>query len=58
MRWNTQPKLDTRIIKRFLFFPKILRGERRWLEWVHIRQRYLSLWKGKGWWMDDNWVDR
>jgi hypothetical protein len=34
---------DIRYINRFLFFPKRIFGERRWLEFVCIKQRATQL---------------
>jgi len=31
---------EYRWIKRFLWFPKTIKDERRWLEWAWIRQMY------------------
>ena len=44
MKWRTkESKLyeklgETRIIKRFALWPKTLNGERRWLEFYHVKQ--------------------
>ncbi len=39
MRW-TNPKLgEQRMIRKFLFFPRRIENETRWLEWASIRQR-------------------
>ena len=58
MRWNTDPEIKRRVIYRFLFFPRTIRGERRWLEFAYIKQRYSSFTTGKGWWKDVEWTDK
>jgi|SaaInlV_165m_DNA_1040744.scaffolds.fasta_scaffold27038_5 hypothetical protein len=44
MRWNNKfvnpNEGDQRVIKKFLFFPKNIDGQTRWLEWARILQRY------------------
>jgi len=67
MRWESKDSKNkrlvgtTRIIRKFLYFPKEMDGEKRWLEIVYIEQRrcrdrnYLN--KTKNWWDDVRWVD-
>ncbi|UUV47066.1 hypothetical protein [Bacillus phage vB_BanS-Thrax5] len=52
---------DIRVIKRFLFLPRRIRGEIRWLEVAHIKQQVIKkytwgLSKEKGW-IDIGWAD-
>jgi hypothetical protein len=44
LRWSfKKPRVgEKRIIKKFLFLPKTIKGETRWLEWVTIEQQYLD----------------
>jgi hypothetical protein len=66
MRWKTKqsPNIgDTRVVKRFLLFPKEIDGEYRWLEVSRIEQRYerdyISVGLGMGSycrWQDSAWV--
>ena len=56
-----QPKQgDTRTKKGFLFFPKTLGNEKRWLEfasWVQVRGLVLGHFAGtEEAWVDDHWV--
>ena len=64
MRWKQKVLRhdQRRIIKRFLFLPRTVRGETRWLEFAEIEQRvakksdkflipYLD-------WQDEYWVNR
>lgn len=61
MRWKTKPEpqiLDTRIKEHFLFFPKEINNEWRWLEKAKYKQCY-GWWNGlcyKGW-IDKEWID-
>jgi hypothetical protein len=59
MKWNKhEPHFhEMRIIKKFLWFPKTLDGETRWLETCHIEQRYY-LPNGYGCWKDIRWVEQ
>lgn len=60
-----RPKLgDTRIISKFLLFPKYLENELRWLEYVQIEQVYRHTYScAPGMkpmktlaWMDQKWI--
>ena len=47
MRWNSKSKTipkegDKRIVRVFLFFPRKLEGEWRWLEMATIEQMYVE----------------
>lgn len=66
MRWKLkkkqQPKVgDTRIVDRFLLFPKFLDDEWRWLELTQIQQEYNNMgllesnWTYK--WVDLHWAN-
>ena len=58
MRWNEKPKpqwLDIRIKEHFLFFPKKINKEWRWLEKAKYKQCYEE------WWNDgrcEGWIDK
>lgn len=66
MRWKKKSKEypkddDTRVITRFLLFPREVDGECRWLELVRIKQFYRGYdYKRNvgGFWVDKCWVDR
>ena len=57
MRWKVEysERGDARVITRFLFFPKRVRDEVRWLEVAKIRQ--VAKWKGfpELGWYNDRW---
>jgi len=67
MRWKKDPlenrEFDKRIIEKFLWFPKCLNGEWRWLEKALINQEVLKVdvggtmeWgKYKHKWIDRKW---
>lgn len=67
MRWiNRKPEKDEkRIIKTFLFFPKTINKETRWLEFASIKQVY-SMYRtredGKlvsfGMWKNSEWCNK
>jgi hypothetical protein len=46
---STYKTNDIRYINRFLFFPKRIFGERRWLEFVCIKQRAILTEYGVTW---------
>lgn len=59
MRWNAKPQPndgDTRIRSKFLLFPKVIKGEWRWLELASYKQKYAWYWDG-GIWFTKEWVD-
>lgn len=60
MRWIRKPNVvgDTRIIRRFLFLPREIRYETRWLEYAEIEQVYESVRAGYNGWADNHWVSR
>lgn len=55
MKWETlshkrsQAYGNRRVIKKFLYFPRRIYDEGRWLETVYIKQRY------NGGWINDSW---
>lgn len=68
MRWKAKPKLiegNTRTIKRFLFFPRCINKEWRWLEFASIDQKaeYVCVYAnymGKSYelgWVDQSWAN-
>ena len=61
MRWRRPKAGDTRIVKRFLFFPCTLKNETRWLEFANILQIYFIHFKfpdstNEGW-RNLKWAD-
>lgn len=57
MRWYSAEVGDTRIVYRFLFFPRKINNQTRWLESAYIRQRYcLDSWLC-GYWIDKDFID-
>lgn len=51
---------DQRVLEKYLFFPKYIRGECRWLERVRIRQIYTNVGCQYSWqhhWLDINFVE-
>lgn len=63
MRWKTGQYdfLDTRIKEHFLFLPKRIGNECRWLERAKYKQRYEYISDGSGLslleWVDTEWID-
>lgn len=57
MRWRkVKPVIgDERVVSEFLFFPKTLDKETRWLEFAEIRQMYWGRPWTKGSWEDVGW---
>lgn len=60
MRWkerNTKPDFSnrTRTITKFLFFPKKINGEWRWLEIATYKQKYM--YSSDAGWIDWEWID-
>jgi len=53
MKWNSKEYKsgDTRVISRFLFFPRSINGECRWMERASIKQKLERNW------VDSVWVD-
>jgi hypothetical protein len=46
---------DTRIITKFLLFPKVFNNEWRWLEKTRIKQKFVATVTG-GIWLDVDWA--
>ena len=62
MRWKSKNEVDEvggtkRIITRFLFFPRKIKSETRWLEWVRIEQEYVSEPGYGGFWKNVRWCN-
>jgi len=61
MRWIKPEIGSTRIVKKFLIFPKTINEDTRWLETVYYRQAYVydtRACQGDNlWWADMEWVD-
>ncbi len=59
MKWKSKTNLDgdNRIIRRFLFIPKTLQEQTRWLELARIKQVFVN---GilNDYWRDIEWVDQ
>ena len=57
MRKNTKTDEGSarRIVKVFLFWPRTIKYERRWLEWAVIEQRYI-VGVNHCAWMDERWT--
>lgn len=51
MRWRKPKNGDRRVITKFLFFPRNIWGDVRWLERVKIEQRFVDF-AGYRWWKD------
>ena len=47
---------DTRIKQGFLWFPKVINNEIRWLTYQKWLQRYCVFWE-EAWWVDECWID-
>jgi hypothetical protein len=56
MRWKQPDYGAKRTITKFLFFPKRIRGETRWLEIATFEQEYLDTRTSRDW-LDWKWVD-
>lgn len=52
MRWKSTKKGDSRIITKFLFLPRAIAGETRWLEKATWKQEYWGVV-----WLDLCWVN-
>ena len=51
-------KVNTiRIVKRFLFLPKTINGNRKWFEVVKYKQKYIQTKMFKCKWIDIEWVE-
>ena len=60
MRWLRHSINDSRVVKRFLLFPKCIGGEWRWLEVAYIKQKYAFFYTGMFYgefWKDFEWVE-
>ena len=40
MRWKKNRDGDIRFVRRFLLFPKCIRGEFRWLEFAYVKKQF------------------
>lgn len=61
MRWIRCKELlyqhgEYRILDKFLWWPRCIENEYRWLEQASIHQRMFSVEK-TGWWEDIAWID-
>jgi hypothetical protein len=48
---------DTRIIKKFLIYPRCIRGTVKWLQTAYIKQKFKKDWKYKPAISDDGALD-
>ena len=48
---------DKRIIKKFLFIPKMLEGQWRWLCFARIEQQYHEIVNDVRYWSDVKWIN-
>lgn len=55
MRWKLPKSRDTRIITKFLLFPRKVGNEIRWLETVKIKQRFVVPFEGSSGYWEDLW---
>jgi hypothetical protein len=53
MRWTRGAFGDKRIKKGFLFFPKVINNETRWLEFAEWEQKYVV----DNAWISTKWID-
>ena len=49
---------ERRFVRRFLWFPKRIGNETRWLESAAWNEEYIELNSGEKYWRAINWVDR
>ena len=58
MKWGAAPEIEwnkTRIVTRWLLFPRTMEGETRWLGWASWKQVWVS--KGPfSHWADFFWI--
>lgn len=57
MRWKQPHDEDTRTIHRFLWLPRTISDETRWLEWATIKQMYVVGVYRRGW-RDMHWMGK
>lgn len=61
MRWNTYQHLKfgtLKIVTGFLFLPKTIAGETRWLEKATWERKYVSsTLAGSAIWISTHWID-
>ena len=59
MRWKEEAKFknsDVRVISKFLWLPKYIQGETRWLEKCKIKQIYFKFYcSAGGYWSNLKW---
>jgi hypothetical protein len=56
MRWTDTPTDAKRIKSGFLFFPKWIKGDNRWLEFAKWEQVY-EVHLGEKEWVNIRWID-
>lgn len=54
---HSQDNDKTRIKKGFLFFPKEINNEMRWLEWAKWEEEYKDGWDMGGYWSAVRWIN-
>jgi len=55
MRWTRPHCGATRYVKRFLWWPKTIGAQTRWLEWATWKEVYRCYELGQ-WWAPDRWL--
>jgi hypothetical protein len=56
MKFKHPSEGSVRIKKKFLFFPKRIRGETRWLMVAEWQEKYSDCIKS-GYWLEDRWLE-
>lgn len=57
MKWKGPNNGETRIIKKFAFFPMWIGNECRWLETVYLEQAYYYEWYNYRWVAKQEYLD-
>jgi len=57
MKWKNPSNGDKRTVRKFLWFPLVLDGETRWLEFAWVIQEYYGGHdEGGAGWYDKEWL--
>ena len=60
MRWKHKSPIDRgarKCVREFLFLPKTLNRETRWLEWAEVQYVYVVGDSGYHYWKAERWVN-
>lgn len=59
MKWKQVEFKNEKIVSGFLFFPKTIDGETRWLEFAKWKKKFFGDGGGMmgGAWFDQEWID-